>query len=184
MQPFDVIGSIKERYIKISKDIIEKNEKDERVTMESFDETDSNLIKLKNENEIILKKCLIDELGFSNFKANGFEPMYNIFKNKENTKIIVRVEVPGNSSIQSELETVGEYQVIKLTGEKTKDKEPEKIEKNIFNMREYGKYSLEIPIKEDKLSDDPPSFKQVEGVCILEYKIAAKKRSFCLYGQR
>ena len=54
MQPFDVIGSIKERYIKISKDIIEKNEKDERVTMESFNETDSNLIKLKNENEIIL----------------------------------------------------------------------------------------------------------------------------------
>ena len=183
LQPFDVISSIKERYMRISKDIIEKNEKDERIAMESFDDTDSNLIKLKNENEIILKKCLIDELGFSNFKANGFEPMYNIFKNKENTKIIVRVEVPGNSSIQSELETVGEYQVIKLTGEKIKDKEPEKIEENIFNMREYGKYSLEIPIKEDKLSDDPPSFKQVEGVCILEYKIAAKKDPFVFMGK-
>ena len=183
LQPFDVIGSIKERYIKVSKDIIEKTEKDERVTMESFDDTDSNLIKLKNENEIILKKCLIDELGFSNFKANGFEPMYNIFKNKENTKIIVRVEIPGNSSIQSELETVGEYQVIKLTGEKVKDKEPEKIEENIFNMREYGRYSLEIPIKEDKLTDEPPSFKQVEGVCILEYKIAAKKDPFVFMGK-
>ena len=183
LQSFDVIGSIKERYIKVSKDIIEKTEKDERVTMESFDDTDSNLIKLKNENEIILKKCLIDELGFSNFKANGFEPMYNIFKNKENTKIIVRVEIPGNSSIQSELETVGEYQVIKLTGEKVKDKEPEKIEENIFNMREYGRYSLEIPIKEDKLTDEPPSFKQVEGVCILEYKIAAKKDPFVFMGK-
>ena len=183
LQPFDVIGSIKERYIKVSKDIIEKTEKDERVTMESFDNNDPNLIKLKNENEIILKKCLIDELGFSNFKANGFEPMYNIFKNKENTKIIVRVEIPGNSSIQYELETVGEYQVIKLTGEKVKDKEPEKIEENIFNMREYGRYSLEIPIKEDKLTDEPPSFKQVEGVCILEYKIAAKKDPFVFMGK-
>ena len=109
--------------------------------------------------------------------------MYNIFKNKENTKIIVRVEIPGNSSIQSELETVGEYQAIKLTGEKVKDKEPEKIEENIFNMREYGRYSLEIPIKEDKLTDEPPSFKQVEGVCILEYKIAAKKDPFVFTGK-
>ena len=63
------------------------------------------MIKLKKGKEIILKKCLIDELGFSNFKANGFEPTYNIFKNKENTKLIVRVELPGNCSIVSESES-------------------------------------------------------------------------------
>ena len=50
-------------------------------------------------------------------------------------------------------------------------------------MREYGRYSLEIPIKEDKLTDEPPSFKQVEGVCILEYKIAAKKDPFVFMGK-
>ena len=178
LKPFDVIGSIKERYIKVSKDIIEKSEKDERLTLDSFDNTDPSLIKLKKENEIILKKCLIDELGFSNFKANGFEPTYNIFKNKENTKFIVRVELPGNCSIVSDSERVGEYHIIKISGEKRKDKEPEKIEENIFNMREYGHYSLEIPLKEDKedkLSDDPPTIKKIEGVYILEYNIAKKR---------
>ena len=179
LKPFDIIGTIKERYIKLSKDIIEKIEKDEKITMESFDDSQPNLIKLKNESEIILKKCLIDELGFSNFKANGFEPKYNIFRDKENTKIIVRVEIPGNSHIKDELEKVGEYQIIKLSGEKIKDKEPEKIEENIFNMREYGRYSLEIPFKDEKLSqlsDESPSITKIDGVYILEYKIAEKQK--------
>ena len=47
----------------------------------------------------------------------------------------------------------------------------------MFNMREYGQYSLEIPLKEDKdvkLTDDPPSIKKIEGVYILEYIIAKK----------
>ena len=104
LEPFDVISSIKDRYIKVSKDIIEKNENVQTLTMESFDNSEINnskLIKLKDEKEIILKKCLIDELGFSNFKANGFEPMYNIY-NKDN-KIIVRVEAPGNCLLNPRL---------------------------------------------------------------------------------
>ena len=70
------------------------------------------MIKLKKENEIILKKCLIDELGFSNFKANGFEPKYNIFNKGD--KIEVRVEAPGNCNLESKIEIQGEYNVIKL----------------------------------------------------------------------
>ena len=78
LQPFDVIETIKERYIKDSKDIIEKTEKEEKLTMDSFDNSVPNLIKLKGDNEIILKKCLIDELGFSSFYAKSFEPKDNI----------------------------------------------------------------------------------------------------------
>ena len=81
-KPYDVIETIKERYIQVSEDIIEKNEKDEKITKDSFDNSDTNLIKLKNGKEIVLKKCLIDELGFSNLKPNGFEPKYNIYKKK------------------------------------------------------------------------------------------------------
>ena len=144
LQPFDVIESIKERYIKVSKDITEKTEK-ENLSNDSFQSDDPYLIKLKDEKEIILKKCLIDELGFSNFKANGFEPKYNIFC-KDN-KIIVRVEAPGNCDLESKIEIQGEYNVIKLYGEKRKDKEPENLDKNIFTSREIGPFSLEIPLK-------------------------------------
>ena len=171
LQPFDVIESIKERYIKVSKDIKEKTEKEEKLNMDSFDNSQPNIIKLKDQNEIILKKCLIDELGFSNFKANGFEPMYNIY-NKED-KIIVRVEAPGNCTLKSKIEIQGEYNVIKLTGEKKKDKEPENLDKNIFNLRENGKYVLEIPLKfaEYRLRNKPPKQEYLRGVYILEYDL-------------
>ena len=116
---FDVIETIKERYTNLSKDIIEKaDEKDSNLSIEEkngkandnntksshedkadkkiseiiFDESNPDFIKLKDEKEIILKKCLTDELGFSNLKANGFEPTYNLFK--QENKIIVRVEAP------------------------------------------------------------------------------------------
>ena len=175
LKPFDIIKTIKERYIKVSKDIIEKNDNDENITMDSFDNTNPKLIKLKNENEIKLKRCLIDEIGFSNFKANGFEPKYNIFK-KDN-KLIVRVEAPGNCDLKQKTEIQGEYNIIKLFGEKRKDKEPEKIEDNIYNLREIGKFNLEIPLKfsDFRLSTNDPDSKYIKGVYNLEYQLEIKK---------
>ena len=172
LQPFDVIKTIKERYIKVSQDIIEKGDKDEKIDIKSFDTTNPKLIKLKNESEIKLKRCLIDEIGLSNFKANGFEPVYNIFK-KDN-KLIVRVETPGNCKIStSKIETQEEYNVIKLTGEKIKDEEPKNLDENIINLRELGKFCLEIPLKtsEYNLYHKKPTVKIVNGVHILEYDL-------------
>ena len=175
LKPLDIIKTIKERYIKVSQDIIEKNEKDENITIDNFDSTNPKLIKLKNENEIKLKRCLIDEIGFSNFKANGFEPKYNIFK-KDN-KLIVRVEAPGNCDLKQKTEIQGEYNIIKLFGEKRKDKEPEKIEDNIYNLREIGKFNLEIPLKfsDFRLSTNDPDSKYIKGVYNLEYQLEIKK---------
>ena len=171
IKAFDVIEAIKERYINISKDIIEKSENEQPLTKNSFDDSNPKIIKLKDEKEIILKKCLIDELGFSNFKANGFDPKYNIY-NKDN-KIIVRLEIPGNFDLRSKIEIQGEYNIIKIFGEKKIDKEPSKLEQNIYNSRENGKYILEIPLKfaEYRLSFKKPSIEKKNGVCILEYDL-------------
>lgn len=109
LKPFDVVETIKERFSKISNDIMEKTE---NIEFDSKAET----IKLNNPKSIILKKCLIDELGFSNLRSNGFEPAYNYYK-KDN-KIIVKVEAPGNCNLDSEVSFSGEYNVIKITGEK------------------------------------------------------------------
>ena len=175
LKPLDIIKTIKERYIKVSQDITEKNEKDENITIDNFDSTNPKLIKLKNENEIKLKRCLIDEIGFSNFKANGFEPKYNIFK-KDN-KLIVRVEAPGNCDLKQKTEIQGEYNIIKLFGEKRKDKEPEKIEDNIYNLREIGKFNLEIPLKfsDFRLSMNNPKSEYIKGVYNLEYQLEIKE---------
>ena len=172
-KPYDVIETIKDRYIQVSEDIIEKNEKNEKnekITRESFDDSNPNIIKLKNDKEIILKQCLIDELGFSNLKPNGFEPKYNIYKKDNSIKI--RVEIPGNCQIKSERATGDNYNIIKISGEKIKDLEPQKIEDNIYNIREFGKFFLEIPFpKEHNLSRDKPLIKEISGLYIIEYKI-------------
>ena len=168
---FDVIQIIKERFIEKYEEIFEKNEK---ITMNSFENSNSKIIKLKNEKEIILKQCFIDELGFSNLKSNVFEPKYNIFK--ENNKIIVRVEIPGHSTIQSDIVDGEHYNYIKLTGKKLKDSKPEKMEDNIHNFRDFEDFSLEIPISKDHhLSRDYPSYQKVDGLHIIEYKLNEKQ---------
>ena len=75
---FDVIETIKDNFVEISKDILEKTENP--ITKESFENSNNNLIKLSDANGVTLKKCLIDELGFSNLKGNAFEPTYNCYK--------------------------------------------------------------------------------------------------------
>ena len=168
---YDVIKSIKDRYIHVSEDIIEKTEKNEKITEESFDDSDPKLIKLKDVKEITLKRCFIDELGFSNLKPNGFEPKYNIFS-KDN-KLIIRVEIPGNCDLQAEREPSGDYNIIKISGEKRKDLDPEKLEDNDYNIREFGRFYLEIPIKSKSyhLIDEKPSINQKKGIFFIEYKL-------------
>ena len=183
LEPYDVIESIKDIYITLSKDIVEKKESNDKVEKENFDNSDPYLIKLKDENEIILKKCLIDELGFSNLKANGFEPTYNIYK-KDN-KIKVRVEAPGNSTenIQTYIEKIGEYNMIKISGEKKRDKEPEKAEDNIYNTRENGKFFVDIPLKSQEydLINEGIKVDVKKGVIMIEYNLAEKSKAI-IYG--
>ena len=161
LSSFDIIQSVKERFIEISKEIIERTHQEKQLSLTDFcdNEVDNNkFIKLNDQHEITLKKCFIDELGFSNLKANGYEPTYNYYKEKKTNndnikeKIIIRVEAAGNSSIKSNVDYVGEYTIIRLNGNKEKDKTPEKIEDNIFNSREFGEFTLDIPLKTVKIN--------------------------------
>ena len=114
LKTFDAIESVKNRFLEISEDILEKSENNKKLT---FDNSNPLMIKLKDEKEIVLKKCFIDELGFSNLKPNGFEPKYNIFK-KDN-KIIIKVEVPGKVNLEQEVVDINEYKkVIKIKRKK------------------------------------------------------------------
>ena len=127
---FDVIETVKEKFLELSKDIFEKLENP--LSKSDFQTSDNGAIKLKNIKNIKLKKCLIDELGFSSLKTSGFEPTYNYYKKDD--KLIIRVEAPGNSSLKSKVMHEGEFTFIRLFGNKRKDKEPEKPEDNLFYL--------------------------------------------------
>ena len=169
LKSFDVIKTVKERFIEISKEIIENKEK-KIFLMEDFDENDE-LIKLKNIENITLKKCLIDELGFSNLKGNGFEPNYNYYQKDEN--LIVRVECPGNSKCVANLDYSGEFTIIKLKGIKKRDLEPEE---NIYNNREFDEFTLEILYKAGDylIKNEEPKKEEKKGIIIFSFKLEKK----------
>ena len=141
------------------------------MTKNDLDNSDNKIIKLKNIKDLKLKKCLIDELGFSNLRTNGFEPTYNYYK-KDN-KLIVKVEAPGKSSIKTQIKHEQEYTFIRLIGIKKKDKEPEKIEDNIFNSREIGNFLLNIPLKTDEylIKNEKPKIEQIKGIFVIEFQL-------------
>ena len=172
LKPFDAIKTVKERFIDMSKEILEIMETP--LTMKDFDNLDKKVIRLNKSKKVVLKKCLIDELGFSNLKTNEFEPVYNFYKKDD--QIIVKVEAPGNSEINSEILYSGEYTIIRLKGDKHKDKEPAKIEENLYNSREIGKFILDIPLKTENFlfKNEEPVIEEKRGILILKFNLNKK----------
>jgi len=180
LDSFDIIKTVKDHFIKLSKNFIEKPEKELQFDDDS-NNLDKKLIKLNQPENIILKKCSIDELVFSNFESNRFEPNYNYYIKDD--QIIFRVESPGNTTIESNFEIIGEYTIIKLKGTKMKDKEPEELEQNIFNSREIGNFSLEIPLNTEEYSikKESPKIEKKNGIFIISYKLEEKQNKVCRY---
>jgi HSP20 family molecular chaperone IbpA len=165
---YDVIETLKDCFVDLSKDILEKTEKP--LTKENFDNSEER-IKLNITNSITLKKSLTDELFLSSLRANGFEPTYNYYK-KDNS-IILRIEIPGNFTIKSGLFNKGEFNIIQITGNKKKDKEPADEKDIIDNKREYGDFSFNIALEAAKypLKRKQPKQDSKKGIIILEYEL-------------
>ena len=139
------------------------------------------MIKFNSNQEIILKRCLIDELVFSNMiYNNGFEPTYNYYK-KDDT-IIIRVESPGNCSINCYKENYKEYVIIRIVGEKRKDKEPINIEDNIFYNRKFGEFAIDIPFNHNEylISNEKPIMEEKKGIIMFSFKLE-KENTYILY---
>ena len=178
LKGFDIVKTIKERFKEVSKEFIEKLESEI-----SFDESEE-IIKLKEPKDITLKRCFIDELGFSILRANGYEPKYNYYV-KDN-KIIVKVEIHWLFKLDSTFENSGEYIIIKLRGTKEKDSEPIKIEENIFNGRELGKFSLDIPFKHElfNIKNEKPKIIAANGIVTLVYQLEEKMGKASLFSKK
>ena len=172
LKTFDVIKTVKERFLEISKDIIDEPK---NIEFKFDDNENEKCIKLNSKDNIILKKCLIDELGFSNLKGDGFEPKYSYYKKDKNT-LIIFLECPGICSLTPDVYYEGVYNIIKLSGIKNKDKEPLKFEDSLFNTREFGKFSLEIPLKtEEFLISDIKPIEKSDGIFIITVETKEKK---------
>ena len=133
---------------------------------------------LEYEENLNLKKCYTDELRFSFFKAGYFEPKYNYFKPDEKT-LEIRIEIPGNADCTVKHRIEKEENIITVKGIKIKDSVPENPKDNLFNIREFSDFEIDIPLKvqdfnilrrkkEDKKSDF------INGVYIIKYELVPK----------
>ena len=170
LKPYDVIETVKDNFIELSNDILEKTEKP--ITKESFDKTNNDIIKLSEVKDIVLKKCLIDELGFSNLKANSFEPTFNYYKTDDGKILKIRIEAPGNCELNTKRYPEDKYNVIIIQGNKLKDKMTEEEEKIQKSNREYGDFKLDIRLEFDyfRFKTKKPKIEQIDGVFRLEYE--------------
>jgi len=173
LKEFDILETIKERFKEFSKDVFENLQGEIE-----FDNSTRNLIKLKNPKELYLKRFFIDESGFHNMNENGFEPKYNYYIT--NNQIVVIVEVPGESKISSSILFVGEYAIIRILGIKGKDEKLVNIENSIINVREFGPFSLNIPIKLNDflIKNEKPKIEVRNGIFILTYQIEKSKKKY------
>ena len=167
LKGFDIVKTVKERFIIESKDIIEipPNENVE------FVENSWTFIKLKSPKVLKLKKFFIDELGIQNMRASGFEPNYSYYKT--NDAIVIKIEVPGKAYLESFVQFSGEYTIIKISGRKERDGDTDIENNNIYSGREFGKFYLDIPIKQEDfvIKNEKPLFSSENGIIILTYRI-------------
>ena len=147
IKPFDVIENLKERFIGLSKILMENNI-NQIISKKDFINyaqiIKERKIRLEKKRDIILKRYYIDELGFSDLRSNGFIPCYNYFLKDD--KLILRLETPGNVNISVEYIIGEKCNIIQIKGEKKKDKEPFDLKDNTYNDREFGEFSIDIPI--------------------------------------
>ena len=175
IKPFDIIEKLKERFIDLSNILIERNKNYPLITIKDFLDNDNILkekkFRLKNKREIRLKRLFIDELGFSNLKSNGFNPCFNYYI--KNNNLILKMEAPGNINIVCNHKLVDKYNIIEIRGRKNKDKEPINLKDNIFNGREFGEFSVDIPLMID-LENIKPNISKKEGIFIIEFPLKSQ----------
>ena len=182
IKPFDIIQEVKERFIELSSDLIENNKNEPLILEKDFLSNEEILIEKKirliQKREIILKRCFIDELGFSNLRSNGFNAYYNCFKNDYN--IFVEIEVPGNAKIYADHKYSGNFNIIIINGIKIKEKEYNQGD-FISNTREFGDFQIEIPLMVQLDNKKPSIVNKKNGIYTITFPIREKKGTIYKY---
>jgi len=112
---------------------------------------------------------------FDNMRENRYEPNYEYYK--ENNLFVIKIEAPGDCKIRPDIIKYKEYAVIKILGQKKEKKEIQNVEKILSSTREFGNFSLNIPIKQEGFyfKQESPRIIKNDGIFILYFRIEELK---------
>jgi hypothetical protein len=143
---FSVIDSCKEYLEKISDKFIEK-----KITKDKFDDKNDDIIKIKDENKIILKRVFIDEIG-QTITNTYDQPCFSYFTDNNDKDLIIKVELPGKGAdLKVKTEKMGEFYNFTFVGEKPCDQleieKNHKIKSDLKKKMNVG-FNIYISVKE------------------------------------
>jgi len=137
---------------------------------------------LNPKKDIVLKKCLIDELGVERFTAINFNPNYSYYRTNTNLFILVDAPdlKPGTTKCDKKIDE--EYTIISVTGEK-KGKIDQKDCTRIFGEnRESGRFDINLKIKTGEIGNIKfTKFEYLNGVMVLTYLILEEESVVSLF---
>ena len=178
---FPIIEKIKKYFFDQSKSYLEIPLKED-----SFEESE-DIIKVKKDTELKLKKILVDEMGISNFIGNSYTPKYCYFIHKN--RFYFQMELPGKFDkklFKYNIFVKDKFYIIDINASKfigSKDFFPENRDPRKFNNnREEGPFHLRISVlaedfqfKEKKIKLVKASKKIDEPKKSVEKPISSKK---------
>jgi len=175
--PFPIVKKVKDYFFHSSKDYLETP-----LAENAFEESE-DVIKLKKDTELKLKKVLVDEMGISNFIGNAYSPKmcYFIFKNK----FYFQIELPGKfdkKSFKYNIFVKDKYYIFDIKATKIIGSKPffpkELSDRKFSNSREEGPFQIRFNILAEDFQFKTLEIKQVKAPkkpvekTKIDYKIA------------
>lgn len=143
IKKFPVIERLKEHLIVMSNKLFDQPLKEEDLSLEK------KAIKLINRKTIELKKCLVDELGFSNFYGNTITPKYSFYL--LNDYLVIEFEIVGAiNKLKANMSKQKEYLIVIIIGVKSEESADHQLKTNYKTNRIFGNLLLEIKIPNEK----------------------------------
>ena len=97
-QKFDILDDSREFLFKISEEILENKLSKNDIEI-NLDKEGTEKLIVKNQNEIQLKKFIVDEMGIT--KNDGNTAKYSYYIDTHKSKLIVNIELPGGGFINA-----------------------------------------------------------------------------------
>lgn len=126
-------------------------------------ETEIKLIskdKEEDQKRLIFKRCLVDELGFSNFYGANFEPKYAYFKTIIDKKpyVCIQVEIPGECKVTCKAKMFEQTWNITVKGNKMVKNNEGEDKHTSFSKREEGDFNLliKLNVEDFQLKENKP----------------------------
>ena len=143
--PFPIVKKIKDYFFNQSKCYLENP-----LQLDSFEDSE-DVIKVKKDTDLRLKKIMVDEMGISNFIGNSYSPKYCYFIYKN--RFYFQIELPGKfdkKQFKYNIYVKEKYYIIDIKASKsigTKVFFPkDKGERKFHNSREEGPFQIRIVV--------------------------------------